>query len=328
MPPPLGNIRMTARNITSPLLLGALLLLLGADAPDSAGTPFRFESIGDRSLKLLDGDRPVLVYNHGDSASEKHPNARPRGAYVHPIYGLDREVLTDDFPADHVNHRGLYWAWPHVTVGEVEHDSWGLRGIQTRFGKWTAKETHADRAVLGVENGWYVGDKQVVREQILLEVHHEVDDSRAIDVTLTWTPLDEPITLRGAEAKSYGGLAIRFGPRKTTIITTPDGRARDDLVMTKLPWADLSGDLSAKPDALSGAAIFVHPTNRDFPHEWMTRHYGMLAAGWPGVKPQTIAKNEPVTMRYRLWVHRGNPDADVIKKAYEAYRAATPSGDK
>jgi hypothetical protein len=330
MPPPAAGEPLTAKRIATSVLLTTLFmpLLQAADAPPRATSAFRFEPASDRSIRLLDGDRPVLVYNHGEIASDKAPKARPRGAYVHPIYGLHGEVLTDDFPADHVNHRGLYWSWPHVKVGDVELDSWNVKqGLQTRFVRWTAKETTADRASLGVENGWFVGDKQVVREQVRLDVHPATEQARPIDVTLTWTVLDEPVTLRGAEGKSYGGLSIRFGPRNTTVITVPDGRAKEDLVMAKLPWADLSGDLSGKPDALSGAAIFVHPANPDFPHEWMTRAYGMLAAGWPGVKPQTIAKDESVTMRYRVWIHRGNPDAAEIGKAYESYRATPSSGD-
>ena len=318
---------MTPKSTATLSLLLAMTLLAGADKPPAEKSAFRFESIDERSLKLFDGDRPVLVYNHGEISNEKAPKARPRGAYVHPIYGMDSEVLSDDFPADHVNHRGLYWAWPHVKVGEAEHDSWNVRDLRTRFGKWTAKDTHADRAVLGVENGWFVGEKQVVRESVLLEAHRANGDSRAVDVTLTWTALDEPITLRGAQGKGYGGVSIRFGPRKTTVMTVPDGRAKEDLVVKKLPWADLSGDLSGKPDVLSGAALFAHPTNRDFPPEWMTREYGMLAAGWPGVNPQTIAKNESVTLRYRLWIHRGNPEAADIQKAFETYRSAKLPGD-
>ena len=97
--------------------------------------------------------------------------------------------------------------------------------------------------------------------------------------------------------------------------------------MARLPWADLTGDLGGKPDVLSGAALFAHPGNPEFPPEWMTRQYGMLAAGWPGVKPQTISKNESVTLRYRLWVHRGNPEAVDIQKAFETYRSSRAPGD-
>ena len=35
-------------------------------------------------------------------------------------------------------------------------------------------------------------------------------------------PLDEPLTLAGAEGKSYGGFNFRFGPRKKTTISVPE----------------------------------------------------------------------------------------------------------
>ena len=89
---------MTTRKLACGLMI-LLASIASAAAPTTQST-FRFEPAGDGALKLLDAERPVLVYNHGHVANEKAPKARPRGAYVHPIYGLDREVLTDDFPAD------------------------------------------------------------------------------------------------------------------------------------------------------------------------------------------------------------------------------------
>jgi len=176
-------------------------------------------------------------------------------------------------------------------------------------------------AILGVENGWFVGDKQVMREIVRIKVHPASSESRSLDFELTWTPTDQSITLWGAEGKSYGGLTLRFGPRSRTIITVPTGRTSEDLLLTKLPWADLSGNLNQKAAGLSGAALFVHPEHPDFPPAWMTRHYGLLAVGWPGVTPQTLPAGKPFTCRYRLWIHRGAPEAAEIQKAYEAYGA-------
>jgi hypothetical protein len=99
----------------------------------------------------------------------------------------------------------------------------------------------------------------------------------------------------------------------------PSGRASDDLLITKLPWADLSARFNDSP-APSGAAIFVHPGHPDFPPEWMTRDYGLLAVGWPGVSPKTLSADQSVTCRYRIWIHRGVPEATAIQKAYDDYR--------
>jgi hypothetical protein len=145
-----------------------------------------------------------------------------------------------------------------------------------------------------------------------------------MDLELSWKPIGEPVTLWGAPGKSYGGLNLRFGPRSKTVITVPAGRTSEDLVVTRLPWADFCGDFNKKGQGnFSGAAIFVHPSHPDYPPSWMTRHYGLLSVGWPGVTAQTFPAEKTFSCRYRLWVHRGTPAAAEIEKAYEAFCART-----
>lgn len=286
---------------------------------DTRQAGFYLKEIDEKSLGLREGDQPVLVYKHGKTSLPGVRAAGVRSSYVHPIYGLDGEVLTDDFPVDHYHHHGLFWGWPHVKVGDREYDLWKMVGIRIEFERWLAKEATADRATLAVANGWYVRDKRVMKEDVRLDVHPATADGRNIDVTLTWTPTQDPITLGGAEGKSYGGLSLRFAPRTGTVITVPSGRAAEDLLITKLPWADLSAKFADAPST-SGAALFVAPKHPGFPPEWMTRDYGLLAVGWPGIEPKTLAPGESVTCRYRMWIHRGTPDAADIQEAYDSYK--------
>src|SRR5262245_39791083 len=83
------------------LVLGAASLVAkdhGTKQGSDAGQQhFRFEAISDKSLKLWQGEHPVLVYNHGVMTSQSAPKAQGRSSYFHPIYGLEGEVLTDDF---------------------------------------------------------------------------------------------------------------------------------------------------------------------------------------------------------------------------------------
>jgi methane monooxygenase PmoA-like len=304
------------------LLVSGAAAVAQNPAPKSSTAPldnFRFETIGNKSLGLWEGDRPVFVYHFGAVTSSNAPNARSRSNYFHPLYGLDGEVLTDDFPKDHDYHRGLYWGWSHIRIADQEYDSWSLRGIRYEFQRWLAKETRPGGARLGVETGWFVGNKQIMRETVWTLVHASSASNRAIDFELTWTPTDRPVTLSGAEGKSYGGLTLRFGPRSKTTITVPGGRTSGDLVVTNLPWADLSGDLKKDSGDLSGIALFVDSRHPDFPPTWMTRHYGLLAVGWPGITPKTLPDGESVTCRYRIWIHRGSPDAAEIQRAYADY---------
>src|SRR4030067_2689590 len=98
---------------------------------------------------------------------------------------------------------------------------------------------------------------------------------------------------------------MRFAPRPRgdTVIAVPSGRTTDDLLDTPLDWADLSGTLGSATQP-SGAAVLVDPRNPGLPHAWLTRHYGVLCVGWPGVKPATIAAGQPVRPDYRVWIHK------------------------
>ena len=41
--------------------------------------------------------------------------AVPRSNYIHPLYGVEGEMLTRDWPdGAHPHHRGIFWAWPEV----------------------------------------------------------------------------------------------------------------------------------------------------------------------------------------------------------------------
>jgi hypothetical protein len=288
------------------------------DAPAAAG--FRFVPVSDKSVALWEGQRPVLVYNYGVMSKAGVPANLYRSTYVHPLYGVEGEVLTDDFPKDHYHHRGLFWAWPHVIIDGKPYDLWAIQGIVQRFEHWLGQQASPAAAVLGVENGWFVGEKKVVQERVWLRIYPVTADERTIDLEFTWIPLGKSVTLAGAEGKSYGGLTLRFAPGTNTTITIPAGRTSQDLYMTNLPWADLTR-LWSKEQTSSGAAIFVHPGHPDYRPQWLTRHYGVLCLGWPGVKPATFQPGATIRCQYRLRIHRGRIAAADLQKAYQDYVA-------
>ena len=121
------------RTTTVLMAFTACAMSLAAEGASTNG--FRFLDVNGTSLGLWDGAKPLLVYNHGVQSKTGVPADRNRSTYIHPLYGLDGEVLTDDFPRDHYHHRGLFWAWPHVKIGGRELDLWMLKGIEQRFVK-------------------------------------------------------------------------------------------------------------------------------------------------------------------------------------------------
>ena len=298
-------------------------------AEDSASA-FTLADVTRQSVKLSEDDKPVLVYNHGTITDPRVPKRDGRGSracYIHPLWGLGGEVLTDDFPKDHYHHHGVFWTWPHVSVGGKQYDLWMGRDIQQRFVRWLERDAGRVTATLAVENGWFVGEKKVMIERVWMRVWKATKQGRAIDLDFVWIPTDQPITLRGAEGKSYGGLTMRFAVRnaKESIITVPTGAAKDDLPDTPLPWADLTAKFAGAAGP-SGAAIFVPKTHPDYPPTWLTRHYGPLCVGWPGVKGKTFEPGKPIRLSYRIWIHSGKVDVDQLREAYDAYQAEKKVG--
>ncbi len=294
-----------------------------AAAPPQESAGFRFREIDDKSLALDDGDKPVLVYNYGVITNPKVPKndaRRSRACFVHPVYGLSGEVLTESFSQDHYHHHGIFWAWPHIGIDGKEYDLWVYNNIRQRFVRWICREAGPVAAVLAVENGWFVGDKKVMIERVWLRAYKPAGGERSLDLEFAFIPVDKPITLRGAEGKSYGGLNLRFAPRKDTVITVPSGRTKEDLPDTPLAWVDLTAKFSGAPGP-SGAAIFVDPKHPGFPPTWLTRHYGILCCGYPGVKGKTFPPGEPIRLDYRVWIHKSAASLADLKQAFDAYGA-------
>ena len=319
-------------------LVVALLFLfphVALRAADEQSNTFRFEEVGKNTIALYEGDEPVYHYVYdlitNENVPEKEIRRRTRGCYMHPLFGVNGEVLTDDFPKDHFHHHGLFWAWPHVQIGDEHHDFWNeTTDLEQRFVKWLLKMTSDYGAVLAVENGWFIGDRQVMTERVWFYSYRKQDGSRSLDVKLSFVP-HEKITLRGAEGKSYGGLCIRFKPElqppgdaiEKTIakITVPTGIAKADLPEERLTWVDFVSKFDGR-ETPSGAAIFIPPTHPDYPPTWLVRHYGAQCVGWPGVHDHTFEPGVPFSIEYRIWVHDGDLDLQQLTDVYEAYKAA------
>lgn len=273
-------------------------------------------------LRILEADQPVVTYNWRDQLKEGVPEDRKRSCYCHPVWAPDGTILTDDFPKDHYHHRGIFWTWPHMKTRGKTVQTWHLQGIHQRFKSWNHKTAGAQRASIDVANDWLLDDgERVGRERLLMVVHRASALGRAIDLTLTFEAVGGPMELLGAKGKGYGGLCLRFAPRAGTVITTDAGVRKGDSNKETPKWADLSARFAGKTE-MAGAAVFLHPGSHWKPTGWTLRHYGFLGPSWPGLKPYTLEPGAPVTLRYRVYVHRGGAAEGKVAEAYAQYAAS------
>lgn len=280
-------------------------------------------------LTLLENGKPVLVYNYTRVAPpEKVPDHFGRACYIHPLYGLDGDVLTQDFPVDHYHHRGVFWAWPECKVGQRKMDVWALGDVRQHHEKWLAREAGADKAEIGVQNFWAFDDapdKPQVREEVRFTVLPADEKGRTIDFYLKLTNVsNETVTFLGATGKGYGGLCVRPDANRSPFtFTTASGVCKDDALSFDTPWADVTSKM--KPDGpTSGIAIFEHPKNPGYPFPgWIFRHYGFLGASWPQEREHALKPNEFFELRYRLFIHRGTAGEGNVAHRFDEYTSST-----
>ncbi len=285
-----------------------------------------------KNVTITEGDQPVLVYNYTwvDPPIDVAPNFRRTG-YIHPLYGIGGEVLTEDYPSDHYHHRGVFWGWPRGDWKGKRLDTWGLSNSRERHKQWLTQEATKTGAVLELENEWILDespDMPIALETVRIDVRPATDVGRALDFTITLKNItDAPLQLKGAieKNKGYGGFNFRpDAARKPMLFTTALGVQEEDTFIVESPWVDVSYAVEPGSEKLSGAAIFQHPDNPDFPHpHYLIRHYAFLGHAWPGNTPYDMAPGDSVTLKYRLYTHKGDAEAGKVAEAWEEYLAIT-----
>lgn len=303
-----------------------LLIVTMLSAPD-VHAAFTLNDSG-KTLTLLENGKPVFDYHYAIAPPPTGvPEKFRRACYLHPLYGLDGEIMSQDFPADHRHHRGVFWAWPNSTIGGKTIDVWALEGVREVHEKWLTKDAGETKAEIAVQNTWVFDtapNEPKVRETVRITVSSAMETSRAIDFDITIQNVsNDDFTLAGATTanKGYGGFCFRPDASLVPMhFTDANGAVPKDQLRAETPWADVS--FSVEPDSPKrcGAAIFQHPENPGFPHPgWIMRHYGFLGVSWPHTEPRTFKPGESFRLRYRLLVHRGSAEDAKVKESFQAY---------
>lgn len=286
-------------------------------------------ALGDDSLRtvadddgvlILEGDSPVLRYQRATKSLE---GKWPRANYVHPLYDLDGKVITEDFPADHRHHRGVFWAWHQVRVGNRNlGDSWTCK----RF-HWDVQSVKpavvGDSVVLSTTVHWkspdHVGDDgeriPVVRENAKITVRPKQDRYRLVDFEISLLALVEDVKIGGSEdVKGYGGFSPRIVLHDAQRFAAADGDIEP--VKTAINagcWINIT-------DQQRGLAILSSKNNPPPNDLWILRgKRSMQNAVYPGRDPVPLSKVKPTALNYRLVIHRGDLTPEEITKLQEAF---------
>ncbi len=286
-------------------LLLAALLLQGCATGSKQSAPGIVTAVRlADGVQLLQDDQPVLFYR-----SAPLPGREPwRVHYVHPLHSVAGAVVTEDAPADHVHHRGIFWAWRRIMLdGAVVADGWVGKGLELALGTPRVRSFPDGSAAIDVGADWIVPvggvPTPIIRENSMIRAYPVVDGRRRVEVSVNLKALRPGVALAGtADDKGYGGVSLRFA--KTPLVEIQsDGRPIRATVagMTTGDWVDFSWPTLAAPwPARISAACSAggQPWTR-----WVLRQEpSMQNCAFPGSSPVEVPEMDSLRLGVVLLV--------------------------
>lgn len=281
---------------------------------------------------VLQGRDEVLFYQRNPKFADV---GRPRNHYVHPLYGLQGEILTEDMPTDHPHHRGIFWAWHQLFIGEMPvGDSWTLEDFFYDIDKVDIIEGHEHKIALKSQVYWKSRlwtdpngtAKPFVKETSTIRLHRASEGRRIIDFEISLLALVKGVRIGGAnDAKGYGGFSARIKLPPGITFTSGKGLiVPQRLAVRAGPWMDFSGTFSDKGNR-SGLTIYCHRTTPHYPQAWILRKDGsMQNAVFPGRHPIPLSCTKPLSLRYRLIIYKGDTNPRECEKQQQRYDSEVP----
>jgi hypothetical protein len=271
-----------------------------------------------RASFCIDGVERV-GYEFGAGAS------RP---FVCPLVGPSGALLTrfgHPDPVGHEHHKSVWFG--HKNLGGINF--WEDRpGTDIRIHHRCVRlyEDGHDWGALVAELDWWAQGRSILRQELTIVIEPGRFNGYALDLQSRLESSDgAPVELGRTE---FGFLGIqvaktmseRFGGGH--LADARGARSAAAIVGTASRWVDYSGP--SAPGKVEGICVMDHPSNPHHPTCWHVSDDGWIGASFSRESSYGVARDHPLSLRYRLLVHSGNADPIVLDPAWEAF-AATPA---
>ena len=200
--------------------------------------------------------------------------------YIHPLWAADGTVLTEDFPADHLHHRGIFWAWHQINInGKQICDGWELKDFVQEVTGVETEITKSGNAIIKTRVEWKSPlwqvngeSKPFIRENTVITVHQQNGNFRRIDFEMSMLSMTENLSLGGsADVKGYSGFSVRMKLPADVSFLGKNGIVTPENTAVKAPgYVNVSGSV-LKNGGRGGIVIIDNSTNPDYPQYWILR---------------------------------------------------------
>ncbi len=250
-----------------------------------------------------------------------------RRHYIHPLWGIDGAVLTEDFPEDHLHHRGIFWAWHQVWIGNLQiGDPWELIDFEQNIAEVEFRSRQNGSGVLNtrvhwLSDKWEKSGKKIpyMEESTTITVHPEQKNFRRIDFEIQLLSLEKNLFIGGSnDEKGYSGFSVRMVLPDDVQFEGPGGEVEPEVTAVESPgYINVTGSMGVKGKK-AGIVIVDHPKNPGHPHSWILRkEKSMQNAAFPGNSLIPVLTSHPLVLKYSLLVYKGKMSDRRIRNAIE-----------
>ena len=227
----------------------------------------------EEGIELSENSAPVFFYQRKPKSLN---GSYICNNYLHPVYNLSGEIITEESPPDHPYHRGIFWAWHQLYVDNKSiGDGWIMENISQDVVDIETKLSNKI-AQFNINALWKSSSlndgNPFIDERTSIIVYKRESNIRIIDFEIALKSLVEGVQIGGADdEKGYGGFCVRVKLPESLVFTSENGRViPQNLQIKSGPWMDFSAIFGTNGD-MSGLAILCHPSTPNYPAPWILR---------------------------------------------------------
>lgn len=304
----------------------AAVLMIASGISQAAPVP-RLQAVPQPSQQ-------ISFQRDGQEIARLHYGADLRRPFLFPIMGPSGRVLTrmghPHDPEGHSHHNSVWIS--HNDVGGVSFWSDKTKG-RIAHQRIERIEDEGDTSYVITHNAWIDEGAQKTLLSERRRTHVQLLDKGEwlliLDLALT---AKEEIVLGKTP---FGPIGVRMA--KTIGVHDGGGTIRNSNGQTKekevfwkrAKWVDYSGPVADKVS--EGVTLFDHPDNPNHPSMFHVRDDGWMGASLTFDGPLKIAPNQPLHLRYGLYVHAGMPGLRDLEQRWTEFtqiKLTKPSGKK
>lgn len=284
----------------------------------------------DKQVVIRVGQQEILRYQAepGDLPRPEIPSAYLRGGYIQSIRTPSGRLITDDFPANHLHHHGVWNPWTKTEFEGRHPDFWNMGNLTGKVDFVALDSVWQKDGKAGFKARHQFLDLTITPPKVALLETWEISVSTVgkrylIDFTSTQTcATDSPLKL---PTYHYGGFGFRGssaweGADGCKFLSASGLTDRLKINTSREKWCWVGGKVDGET---CGVTILGHPENFRFPQPIRAHPDQPFFCFAPQqLGEMEIVPGQKYIARYRLVVADGEPDAKAAEASWEDYAKA------